>query len=49
VEQTPIPGVGVRYDFATEAGRRLGLVVHRDGWVDLVTYAEDDRTRSASR
>lgn len=42
VEQTPLPGVGVRYDFATEARRRLGLVVHRAGSVDLVIYAEDD-------
>ena len=42
VEQTPLPGVGVRYNFATSAGRRLGLVVHRDGVVDLIVYAEDD-------
>ena len=42
VEQTPLPGVGVRYDFATAAGRRLGVVVHRDGPVELVVYAEDD-------
>lgn len=42
VEQTPLPGVGVRYDFATSADRRLGLVVHRDGVVDLLVYAEDD-------
>lgn len=30
VEQTPLPGVGVRYDFSTREGRRLG-VVHRHG------------------
>lgn len=30
VEQTPLPGVGVRYDFATREGHRLG-VVHRHG------------------
>lgn len=42
VSQTPLPGVGVRYDFATASGRRLGLVVHRGGAVDLVLYAEDD-------
>lgn len=23
VEQTPLPGAGIRYDFATTAGRRL--------------------------
>jgi TrkA domain protein len=42
IEQTPLPGVGVRYDFTTDAGRRLGLVVHRDGCVDLAVYAQDD-------
>jgi TrkA domain protein len=42
VEQTPLPGVGIRYDFATASGRRLGLLVHRDERVDLVVYAEDD-------
>jgi K+:H+ antiporter subunit KhtT len=26
VEQTPIPGVGVRYDFATREGHRVGVV-----------------------
>jgi len=31
VEQTPLPGVGVRYDFTTEEGRRLGVVHHHDG------------------
>ena len=45
VEQTPLPGVGVRYDFRTEAGRRLGLVVHRGESVELVVYAEDDPDR----
>ena len=42
VTQTPLPGIGVRYDFTTEGGRRVGLVVHRDGAVDLVVYALDD-------
>lgn len=42
VEQTPLPGVGIRYDFATSSGRRLGLVVHRDERVDLIVYTEDD-------
>jgi TrkA domain protein len=30
VEQTPLPGVGVRYDFATREGQRVG-VVHQLG------------------
>ena len=42
LEQTPLPGVGVRYDFRTAAGRQVGLVLHRDGTAELVVYAEDD-------
>ena len=42
IHQTPLPGVGVRYDFCTADGRQVGLVLHRDGSADLVVYAEDD-------
>jgi TrkA domain protein len=42
VEQTPLPGVGIRYDFATAAGRRLGVVIHRDGRTDVIISSEDD-------
>ena len=42
VEQTPLPGVGIRYDFTTAAGRRLGLVLHRDGRTEVIIYSEDD-------
>ena len=42
VEQTPLPGVGIRYDFATTAGRRLGLVIHRDGRTEIIIYSQDD-------
>ena len=42
LQQTPLPGVGVRYDFGTDAGRQVGLVVHRDGTAELLVYDEDD-------
>src|SRR5690606_13827001 len=42
VEQTALPGVGVRHDLITEAGRRIGVITHRTGQRDLVLYAEDD-------
>lgn len=42
VRQTPLPGIGVRYDFTTLAGRRMGLVMHHDGAAELFVYAEDD-------
>lgn len=40
--ETPLPGIGIRYEFATNAGRRVGVVVHRDGHRDLVVYRADD-------
>ena len=31
VEQTPLPGIGVRHEFATAEGLRLGVVHHQGG------------------
>jgi TrkA domain protein len=42
VEQTTLPGIGVRHDLVTETGRRLGVVSHRNGRRDLVLYDPDD-------
>jgi TrkA domain protein len=42
VEETPLPGVGVRYDFETAEGERLGVLVHRNGRRDLFVYSRDD-------
>jgi TrkA domain protein len=42
VEETPLPGVGIRYDFRTESGRRLGVLLHRSGRRELLAYREDD-------
>jgi TrkA domain protein len=40
--ETPLPGIGVRYEFDTEQSRRLGVLVHRDGQRDLLVYCSDD-------
>lgn len=40
--ETPLPGIGVRYEFDTEHGRRVGVLVHRDGQRDVLIYCEDD-------
>lgn len=40
--ETPLPGIGVRYEFDTEHGRRLGVLVHRDGDRDMLVYCKDD-------
>lgn len=42
VEETALPGVGIRYDFRTSTGRRLGVLLHRSGRRDLLLYAASD-------
>lgn len=42
VEETDLPGVGVRYDFRTESGAQLGVLVHRNGARDLLLFSESD-------
>lgn len=42
VEQTRLPGVGVRHDFETKGKRRIGVIAHRLGHRELILYAEDD-------
>ncbi|PTR26697.1 potassium/proton antiporter regulatory subunit (CPA2 family) [Rhodococcus sp. OK519] len=42
VEVTPLPGIGVRKDFALATGRRIGVVTHRDGRTDLIVSKVDD-------
>ncbi|GAB2977195.1 potassium transporter TrkA [Amycolatopsis acidiphila] len=42
VEVTPLPGIGVRKDFAIRNGRRVGVVTHRDGQIELIVSKSDD-------
>lgn len=42
VEVTPLPGIGVRKDFALANGRRVGVVTHRDGKIELIVSKSDD-------
>lgn len=42
VTEILLPGVGVRYEFDTEAGVRLGVVAHRDGRFEFVRYGRAD-------
>lgn len=42
VSETRLPGVGVRHDFLSETGRRVGVVAHRDGGRDLILFSKDD-------
>jgi TrkA domain protein len=40
--ETLLPGIGVRYELTTRAGQRLGIVVRREGAVDVAVYDRPD-------
>lgn len=42
VTETQLPGVGVRHDFTTAGGERIGVLSHRSGRRELVVYRRDD-------
>lgn len=42
MEQTALPGIGVRHDMVTASGQRIGVVSHRSGRRDLVLFDQDD-------
>jgi TrkA domain protein len=42
IQETNLPGVGLRHDFTTKAGRQLGVVTHRTGRRDLLVYDRKD-------
>lgn len=42
VQETALPGIGLRHDFTTATGRRIGVVTHRNGQRDLVVYDVHD-------
>jgi TrkA domain protein len=46
VEQTALPGIGLRHEFTTRTGQRVGVVSHRTGRRDLVIYDKDDPDRA---
>lgn len=42
VNEIPLPGVGVRYEFVTQKGDRVGVVHHRSGLRELVLFERED-------
>jgi len=42
INETRLPGVGVRHDFACLGGDRVGVVSHHSGSRELVIYDRDD-------
>lgn len=47
VSETPLPGVGVRFELGTASGRQVGVVVHQTGRRDLVVYDAGDPDSAA--
>ena len=42
IEEQELPGIGMRDDFMTSKGRRVGVIIHRDGHRDLLVYKKGD-------
>lgn len=42
VTETALPGIGIRYEFVTQDGERIGVVHHRSGTRELVVYEGED-------
>lgn len=42
VFETRLPGVGIRHDFVTQDGDRLGVILHHSGRRDLLVYDAED-------
>lgn len=47
VTESDLPGVGVRFDLQTDAGRAVGVVVHQSGRRDLIVYDNRDIDRAS--
>lgn len=42
IQETQLPGVGLRHDFETHAGDRVGVISHHSGRRDLLIYDHED-------
>jgi TrkA domain protein len=42
IEETRLPGIGLRHDFVTRQGRRIGVISQRNGSRELFMYDPDD-------
>lgn len=48
VTEIRLPGVGVRHEFTTAEGERVGVLSHRSGRRELVVYDREDPDRSTT-
>ena len=42
IQETQLPGVGVRHDWVTKRGDHVGMISHRTGHRELLIYDADD-------
>ncbi len=42
INETRLPGVGIRFDFITCTGERLGVIAHHSGRSELIVCSTDD-------
>jgi TrkA domain protein len=46
VNEVLLPGIGLRYEFTSAEGRRIGIVARREGDFEVVTYDRKDPDQS---
>ena len=49
VNEVLLPGIGLRYEFTSAEGRRIGIVARREGNFEVVTYDRRDPDQSRLR
>ncbi|MGZ6682277.1 MAG: hypothetical protein ACXVFK_18915 [Solirubrobacteraceae bacterium] len=49
IEETRLPGIGLRHDFTTSDGTRIGIVTYRDGRRELLIYDDRDPDECRAR
>lgn len=42
IQETTLPGVGVRHEFSVEDGERVGVITHHSGQRDVLVYDKND-------
>lgn len=42
IQEVRLPGVGIRYEFQTDEGKRIGVVSHRSGLREIFLAKKDD-------
>ncbi len=49
VRRVKLPGVGVLHTFVTDGGGKVGVITHRSGHSDLITFSDSEDGAGASK